>query len=312
MALLPDRQLLAGAVPSDRGTARHTEAPPRARRGPVGAVVNVADLDGGRLRALKLPPVGVLAVPGEARALVGRGWETLRELLAGDLDLHVDPLHARGEARAAERGLERVRGFVAGRPAALVVEREGCARNRDGLAQGLVLGLDDGAALPVTVVDVAAALRLGLAGTFSVVLRGTAQVPFSKDPMAKVKANVNVTIPSAPVLITVLPKTVATVAVTPPAAAAKIGTQAEVVFKVTRQFEYDGEFKVELVQPANAKGITCDAVTIPPGKDEAKLILKVAEDAPPGNRADLIVRATAMIAGKPAAHDAKLAVNVTK
>ena len=42
-------------------------------------------------------------------------------------------------------------------------------------------------------------------GTYTIVLRTTAQVPFNKDPMAKQKPNINVVLPSSAVQITVLP-----------------------------------------------------------------------------------------------------------
>jgi hypothetical protein len=52
---------------------------------------------------------------------------------------------------------------------------------------------------------------------------------------------------------------------------------------------------------------------IPAGKDEAKLMLKVAADAAPGNRANLTVVATAMYNGNvPVTQEAKFNVNVVK
>jgi hypothetical protein len=43
-------------------------------------------------------------------------------------------------------------------------------------------------------------------GTYSVVLRGQTQVPFSKNPASKQKSNVTLSQPSAPITLTVLPK----------------------------------------------------------------------------------------------------------
>ena len=43
-------------------------------------------------------------------------------------------------------------------------------------------------------------------GTYTVVLRATAAYPFSKDPAAKQKPNVNVVLPATPLTFTVLPK----------------------------------------------------------------------------------------------------------
>jgi hypothetical protein len=150
-------------------------------------------------------------------------------------------------------------------------------------------------------------------GTYNMVLRATAQIPFNKDPMAKQKPNVNVVLPSTPVAVTVLPKQVATLSIPQPAVTAKVGTPSELVVKVARNPGFAGEFKVQLVLPPNVKGVSADEVTIPAGKDEAKLVLKIAPDAAPGNRPDLIVRATAMQNGNvPTPHDAKISVNVVK
>jgi len=86
-----------------------------------------------------------------------------------------------------------------------------------------------------------------------------------------------------------------------------------VVAKVARVPEYKGEFKVQLVLPANTKGLSAADVTIPAGQNEAKLIVKVAADAAPGNHPDLIVRATAMQNGNvPTPHDVKFSLNVVK
>jgi hypothetical protein len=154
-------------------------------------------------------------------------------------------------------------------------------------------------------------------GTYTLVLRATAaQVPFTKDPANKVKPPPLplVVQASTPITITVLPKSVATVALTVPNPNVKAGTQGDVVVKVTRQFGYDGEFKVELVLPPTAaKGVVADPVVIPAGKDEAKLVLKAAADAAPGARNDLVVRATATYNGKVlVVHEAKFNVNVVK
>jgi hypothetical protein len=150
-------------------------------------------------------------------------------------------------------------------------------------------------------------------GTYTIVLRATAQIPFNKDPMAKQKPNINVVLPSKPVTITVLPKQVATLSIPQPAVTAKVGMASELVVKVARNPGFAGEFKVQLVLPANVKGVSADEVTIPAGKDEAKLMVKIAPDAAPGNRPDLIVRATAMQNGNvPTPHDFKISVNVVK
>ena len=42
------------------------------------------------------------------------------------------------------------------------------------------------------------------------------------------------------------------------------------VVKVARQFDYAGEFKVELVLPPNVKGVAADEVTIPAGPERGE------------------------------------------
>jgi hypothetical protein len=88
---------------------------------------------------------------------------------------------------------------------------------------------------------------------------------------------------------------------------------SELVVKVARNPGFAGDFKVQLILPPNVKGVSADEVTIPAGKDEAKLMVKIAPDAAPGNRPDLIVRAIAMQNGNvPTPHEAKISVNVVK
>jgi hypothetical protein len=150
-------------------------------------------------------------------------------------------------------------------------------------------------------------------GTYTLVLRGTAAgVPYNKDPMAKQKPGVNVVQFSAPVTLTVLPKSLATVSVAPNTNV-KVGATGEVVVKVTRLYEYADEFKVQVVLPTAVKGLTIADVVIPAGKDEAKLVLTVPADAMPGPRNDLVVKVTANWNGNvPVVHEAKFNVNVVK
>jgi hypothetical protein len=149
-------------------------------------------------------------------------------------------------------------------------------------------------------------------GTYNIVLRGTAQVPFNKDPKAA-KANINALQPAEAFALTVLPAQVATLSVDKPNLTLKPGTQQELIVRVARQQGYTGEFKVELVLPANTKGIAAVPVTIPAGKDEIKLVLSVAGDAALGNHANLVVRAVAILQGDvPANHETKINVNVVK
>src|SRR5262249_13680072 len=120
-------------------------------------------------------------------------------------------------------------------------------------------------------------------GTYNLVLQGTAQIPFNKDPAAKQKPNINVVLPATPIAVTVLPSQVATLAVNNANPSLKIGSQTELVVKVARLNDYAGSFKVQLILPPNMSDIGADEVMIQEGKNEAKLILKTPTNATPGN-----------------------------
>src|SRR5205085_1252627 len=148
-------------------------------------------------------------------------------------------------------------------------------------------------------------------GTYTIALRATAVgFPFTKDP-AKPKANIGIVLPTAPVTLTVLPKTVATLAVATPNPTVKVGAEVEIIIKATRQFDYAGELKVQLVPPQGVQGVSAAEVVIPAGQNEVKLLVKADANVPPGAKADFIVRATATLAENvTAVQEVKFALNV--
>ncbi|HJT76472.1 MAG TPA: PPC domain-containing protein, partial [Gemmataceae bacterium] len=150
-------------------------------------------------------------------------------------------------------------------------------------------------------------------GTYNIVFRGQAQIPFHKDPKQKQRPNTPVVLPSSALTLTVLPKALANVSLQPQGVTVKVGKQAEFTVRVNRLFEYDGEFKVEVVVPPSVKGVTVEPAVIPAGKNEVKVVVKAAADAAPGNRANLVARAIALFNGKvPTKHEVKFNVNVVK
>ena len=150
-------------------------------------------------------------------------------------------------------------------------------------------------------------------GTFNLVVKGSVQVPYNKDPMAKQKPNINIVQASTPVTISIAPKQLGTVTLVAANVTVKQGANAEVMVKVARLFDYDGEYKVKVMLPPNANGVTCDEVTIPAGQSEGKLMVRATDAAAIMNFANLSVVATAMYEGKtPITQEAKLSVNVVK
>src|SRR5207253_9976468 len=134
-------------------------------------------------------------------------------------------------------------------------------------------------------------------GTYSIAFRGLAVAPPSKDWPTKEKRNVALVQPSSPIALTVVTTSVATVSLAPNTLTLQAGKEATLDVKVIRQNNYNGPFKVQLIVPDNVKGLAAEAVVIQPGKNEARLIIKAADDAV-GNRSGLLVRVTATIREK--------------
>lgn len=151
-------------------------------------------------------------------------------------------------------------------------------------------------------------------GKYTVSLRGDAQVPFVRDPVAKQKANVPASAFADPIEITVLPTSVAKVTAGQlPNNTLKMGATGELSIKVERQYDFVGELKVKFVPPMGVAGVTAAEVTIPAGKDEAKLTFTASADAKPGAVTNGTVVVTAMYGGKHAvAHEVKVTFTVAK
>jgi hypothetical protein len=154
-------------------------------------------------------------------------------------------------------------------------------------------------------------------GTYAVTIKGVAQVPFAK-PAANGTMGKAQNVPSAefttPIEVIVIPTSVAKLTVgNLPNNTLKLGSSAELTVKVERQYDFAGEFKVKFELPKGATGVTAAEVTIPAGKDEAKLVLKAAADAKPGGVSNAIVTVTAAYDKKhTVTHEAKVNFTVAK
>lgn len=150
-----------------------------------------------------------------------------------------------------------------------------------------------------------------LPGNYTLVLRGQTQDPKAKPP-TKPGGAANIVQAAPPIAITIVPKQLAKLA-TLTNLKVSIGKDAEFVVRLNRQFDYDGAFKVEVVMPPNAKGITVEPVQVKGGEDEAKLIVRATPGAMIGQTPTLLIRATAMFNDTlPVVHETKLNLVVTK
>jgi hypothetical protein len=150
-------------------------------------------------------------------------------------------------------------------------------------------------------------------GTYTIAFRGQAVAPPNKELMAKEKRNVALVQPSSPITITVMPSQLATVSLSQNELKLTPGKETELVVKVKRLNNFNGQFKVHLAVPDVAKGIEAEDVEIPAGKNEARMIVKAAEDAAMGNRPGVLVQVTAKLREKvEIKQEAKLSVTVGK
>src|SRR5262249_2124498 len=133
-------------------------------------------------------------------------------------------------------------------------------------------------------------------GTYTLVFRGqTAQIP-KKLPGNQI-VPLGITQVSTPVALTVAPKEVVNLSVTPANVNVKAGGESTATVQVARLFDYDGELKIRLVLPSDAKGLSAEDVVIPAGKSEARLVIAADADAKAGPRQNVRVQATALFNG---------------
>jgi hypothetical protein len=147
-------------------------------------------------------------------------------------------------------------------------------------------------------------------GTYTFLLRGTGAYPFSKDPNAKPKPNVNLNEPSNPVTVVVRPAPVS-LAVDNKGGALKQGARLEVGVTVTRQNGFTGAVTLTLAAPPALK-LAADPVEVDAGQTAAKLVLRAAADSPAGAAAQVAVRATGTVNGGPVEVDEPVALTINK
>jgi hypothetical protein len=149
-------------------------------------------------------------------------------------------------------------------------------------------------------------------GRYTIVLRGQTQPINPKQPNLPPKGGpVNHVQVTPPIVLTVIPKQLGKLTVTPPAKL-QPGKQIELTVKFARQYDMPIPLKVEIVLLDSYKGLTATAATIGLDQDEAKLTITAAANASPGATA-ITVRATAMFDETVAVvHEAKVNVAVGK
>jgi hypothetical protein len=148
-------------------------------------------------------------------------------------------------------------------------------------------------------------------GLFTVVLRGQTQGGMVKGKGKGRPPIGTVFQVSTPITVTILPKQLAKLTVSPQTLKATPGKETTLLVKVARIYDFQGPFKIELILPASVKGIQAASTEIKAGENDAKLILRTPPGTPQGNHT-VTIRATAQFQGHPVVHEARVNINVVK
>lgn len=147
-------------------------------------------------------------------------------------------------------------------------------------------------------------------GVYSFSLRAAGPYPFSKDPAAKTKPNINLAEPSNPVELVVRPAPLS-LAVKNGGGTIKLSGSLEIEATITRQNGAQGPATLHVTAPKTL-GLTALSLVVPADKSTAKLTLRAAKDAPLGAAAGVYVSASITVRGEPIEVDEPLPLSVAK
>lgn len=141
-------------------------------------------------------------------------------------------------------------------------------------------------------------------GTYNLVARGVGKVQMVEGPKKK-KKTVNFTAASAPIRLTIY-DTVTELALGAADVRVAPGGERGVPIKLKRLHKYAGPLAVELIVPSGFQGVSAAKLTVPPGKNDAVLVLKCAKGAKPAASPAFLVRVTAKVGNQTLKQEAKL------
>ena len=148
-------------------------------------------------------------------------------------------------------------------------------------------------------------------GVYAVALHGETKVTVARDPAGRDKKEVSVDTFAPPLQVQVVPAALARLSAQTPAPV-KPGATADVIVRVERLADFDGEFRVRLVLP-EASGLTAADAVIPPGRSETRVRVTAARDAKSGPVINVPVQAVGVYDGRfPTAHETKINLTVAK
>ena len=122
----------------------------------------------------------------------------------------------------------------------------------------------------------------------------------------------NVRVISEPLIVSIHATPAKLAAAVPDAGAIKRGAMMAVKVTVTRQNTFAGVMKLSLVLPEGVAGLTAEPVDVAADQAEGTLTIIAAADAPVGDIANAVIRATGDFAGRAASTDVPVALKVVE
>lgn len=124
--------------------------------------------------------------------------------------------------------------------------------------------------------------------------------------------NVNVRAVSEPLVITIYAGPAKLTAAVPDAGVIKRGASAAVKVTIVRKNNFAANLKLTLVLPEGVSGLTAEAVDVAADQAEGTLTITAAADAPVGDIANVVIRATGDFNGRMASTDVPVALKVVE
>ena len=124
--------------------------------------------------------------------------------------------------------------------------------------------------------------------------------------------NVNVRVISEPIVITIHAAPAKLTAAVPEAGAIKRGASVPVKVTIARKNRFAANLKLTLVLPEGVSGLTAEAVDVAADQVEGTLTIIAAADAPVGDVANVVIRATGEFNGRMASTDVPVALKVVE
>lgn len=124
--------------------------------------------------------------------------------------------------------------------------------------------------------------------------------------------NVNVRAVSEPLVITIHTAPAKLTAAVPDAGAIKRGASAAVKVTIARKNSFAANLKLTLVLPEGVSGLAAEAVEVAADQAEGTLTITAAADAPVGDIANIVIRATGEFNGRQATTDVPVAFKVVE